>query len=72
MNPKQTPLPRKRAFRSFSPYLAQPFILSYPRGMDSMSFSARVGSWLNDIKPGLGMHASVIIAYGATSHDDNG
>jgi hypothetical protein len=34
------------------------------------AFSARVRSWLEAVRPGLGLHASVIFDYGATSHYD--
>lgn len=38
--------------------------------MGDASFSALVESWLEAVKPGLGVHASVIFKYGATSEDD--
>ena len=33
-------------------------------------FAARLERWLEDVKEGLGMHAGVSIAYGATSYED--
>ena len=38
--------------------------------MGDASFSALVESWLEAVKPGLGVHASVVFKYGATSEDD--
>ena len=34
------------------------------------AFSARVRRWLEAVRPGLGLHASVISDYGAMSHND--